>query len=252
MQTEQSDEEQLKEYAAQIKKHADELENRNNQLNDFCNIVPHNLRAPLVNISMLIDLIETAQSDKERTELISKIKPVTQHLNEIFNELVESLQVKQDTEIEKDVVDLQRTFNNTVRFFETELSKNDIEIICDFKTPTIFFPQKYADSMFLNLISNSIKYRVKSRKTRIRISSVVEDQDTILTFEDNGLGINLELHKDKIFKIRKVFHEHPDAKGFGLFMTKTQIEAMGGKIWVESEPNVGSKFYVSVINQQLF
>ena len=73
----------------------------------------------------------------------------------------------------------------------------------------------------------------------------------ILTIQDNGLGIDLAKHKDNIFKIGKVFHRHPDAKGLGLFMTKTQVEAMGGKIWVDSLPGFGSTFSVEFINQNM-
>ena len=66
----------------------------------------------------------------------------------------------------------------------------------------------------------------------------------IFSVSDNGLGINLARHKDNIFKIGKVFSNHPDAKGFGLFMTKTQIEAMGDEIWVESAPDKGAAFFI--------
>jgi signal transduction histidine kinase len=71
----------------------------------------------------------------------------------------------------------------------------------------------------------------------------------VLSVTDNGLGIDLALHKDQIFKIRKTFHKHADAKGFGLFITKTHVEAMNGKIWVESHPDKGSTFYIEFKNQ---
>lgn len=74
------------------------------------------------------------------------------------------------------------------------------------------------------------------------------DGSIILSIQDNGLGIDLDKHGNDMFKIRKVFHHHPDAKGFGLYITKTQVETMGGKIWVESEPGIGSTFYVEFKN----
>ena len=76
------------------------------------------------------------------------------------------------------------------------------------------------------------------------------DDQIILSVRDNGLGIDLEKHKDDLFKIRKVFHFHPDAKGFGLYITKTQVETMGGKLWVESELGKGSTFFVAFKNQE--
>ena len=71
----------------------------------------------------------------------------------------------------------------------------------------------------------------------------------LLTVKDNGLGLDLKKHQSNLFKIRKVFHRHPDAKGFGLYITKAQVEAMKGRIWVESVPDVGSTFFVEFNNQ---
>ena len=66
-----------------------------------------------------------------------------------------------------------------------------------------------------------------------------------LLVQDNGLGIDLERHRKKLFGMYKTFHKHPDSRGIGLFMTKNQIEAMGGFIDVESKVDEGSIFYVN-------
>jgi sensor histidine kinase regulating citrate/malate metabolism len=58
----------------------------------------------------------------------------------------------------------------------------------------------------------------------------------------------MSLARKNLFKIRKVFHDHPDAKGFGLFLIKSQIDAMEGDIWVESEIDKGSTFFVKFKN----
>ena len=100
-----------------------------------------------------------------------------------------------------------------------------------------------------NLVSNALKYKSPDRELILKIETMPTDNGVILTVEDNGLGLDLDMHKDNIFKIRKVFHKHPDARGFGLFMTKTQVEAMGGKIWMDSVPNQGSTFFVEFNNQ---
>ncbi len=80
----------------------------------------------------------------------------------------------------------------------------------------------------------------------IRIASKDVNGKIRLSVADNGLGIDVEMHKNNLFKIRKTFHKHKDARGFGLFMTKTQVEAMGGKIWVESQPEKGSTFFIEI------
>lgn len=76
-----------------------------------------------------------------------------------------------------------------------------------------------------------------------------EGNKIVISVADNGLGIDLNKHGKDLFKIRKVFHSHPDAKGFGLYITKCQIEAMNGRIWAESVPQIGSTFYVEFNDQ---
>lgn len=223
------------------------MENKNKQLVDFCNIVSHNLRAPLVNISMLVDYLEQAENEEERLEIQGKIKPVINHLMDIFNELVESIQVQQDTEIESSEVPLQETVDKILVGFSPQIVESEAMIHMDFEEVShVHFPPKYLESALTNLISNSLKYKSPDRKPLIRISSKEVNGKVRLAVADNGLGIDVEMHKNNLFKIRKTFHPHKDAKGFGLFMTKTQVEAMGGKIWVESMPEKGSTFFIEI------
>ncbi len=226
------------------------LESKNTQLVDFCSIVSHNLRAPLVNIAMLVDYVEQCEDEDEKEMAFSKIKPVVAHLNDVFSELVESIQVQQDTDIESEKINLEQCLNKVIKGFESQIDAYGADIQIEFDSaPEIYYPQKYIDSIFTNLISNSLKYKSPKRKPVIKIKTKRVNENIILSVTDNGLGIDLIMHKDRIFKIRKVFHKHPEAKGFGLFLIKTQVETMGGRIWVESIPDKGSTFFVEFINQ---
>ncbi|PZX94941.1 hypothetical protein DOS84_05170 [Flavobacterium aquariorum] len=233
-------------------KYSSALEFKNTQLIDFCNIVSHNLRAPLINISMLIDYIDQSTDGEERQMMHDKIKPVVNHLMEIFNELVESIQVQQETGIESDKIHLKDCLDKVLIGFEAQIEEYEANIELDAgKASIIYFPHKYFESIVANLVSNALKYKSPERKPNIKIESKKVNNTVLLSVRDNGLGIDLDLHKCNLFKIRKTFHKHPDAKGFGLFMIKTQIESMGGKIWVESKPGVGSIFFVEFNNQNL-
>ena len=204
----------------------------------------------MVNISMLIDFIENAKNEKERTEMLEKLKPVITNLNESFNELVESLQVRNDHELKSEKISLEDALQKILYGMEAEISMYDANIGIDItNAPVINFPAKYLKSILFNLINNSLKYRSPERKPIIKINTKKINDSIILSIADNGLGIDLKMHQKNLFKIRKVFHEHPDAKGFGLFMTKTQVEAMGGKIWVESTPDAGATFFIEFKDQ---
>lgn len=246
-------EEQIKINNEKAIEHAQLLEFKNAQLVDFCNIVSHNLRAPLVNIAMLVDYIEQSEDEDERKEVLVKIKPVVNHLMDVFNELVETIQIKQDKEIQGDKIILSDCLRKVLIGFETQIEEYNADIQLDLaEAPVLYFPQKYIESIFTNLISNALKYKSPDRKPLIIIKTKKGANNTLLlSVTDNGLGIDLVLHKDQIFKIRKIFHKHPDAKGFGLFMTKTQVEAMDGKIWAESQPEKGSVFFIEFKNQNI-
>lgn len=225
------------------------LEVKNTQLIDFCNIVSHNLRAPLANIMMLLDFIDNSNDEAEKEEVFSKIRPVVNHLSEVFNELVESVQIRQDTEVRSTKLDFEKYLNKVLLGFDVQIKSYGADVQYDFsEAPEVVFPPKYLDSIFTNLISNALKYKSADKKPLIRIKSEKTPEGVLLSVSDNGLGIDLNMHRHNLFKIRKVFHKHPDAKGFGLFMVKTQVEAMRGNIWVESSPGSGSTFFVEFKN----
>ena len=227
-----------------------QLSAQNTQLLDFCNIVSHNLRGPLINMSMLVEFIEESTDAEEQKLLVSKLNPVIESLNTTFNELVESIQIKQDLEIQSEKIKLKECLQRTLDGLEMEINKSKAKISIDFEeVPVIRYPPKYLSSIFHNLISNALKYHSPDRELRISVKAEKIQDRVILTVKDNGLGIDLIKHHDNVFKIGKVFHKHPNAKGLGLYMTKAQVDAMGGTVWVESLPDQGATFFVVFIDQ---
>ncbi|MEJ5961362.1 PAS domain S-box protein [Pedobacter immunditicola] len=223
---------------------------QNTQLIDFCNIVTHNLRGPLNNIAMLVDLVEESDCPEEQQEMLGKLKPVIESLKFTFNELVETVQIKQDMEIKSEVVILEDCLKQTMEGLEMEILKAKAQLRVNFQeAPELYFPPKYVTSIFHNLISNALKYRSPDRVLNIDVSTYKKGSSIFLTVKDNGLGIDLGKHKDHVFKIGKVFHGHANAKGLGLYMTKSQVEVMGGHIEVESVVNEGASFRIEFKNQ---
>ncbi|MET1055151.1 MAG: PAS domain-containing sensor histidine kinase [Pedobacter sp.] len=244
-----SERKSLEEKQSQI---MEQLAIQNTQLIDFCNVVSHNLRGPLINMAMLAEFIQESEDVEEQKLLVSKLEPVIDSLKSTFNELVESIQIRQDNNVKSDNLNFAACLQEALDGLVEEIRKTEAKISIDFEdAPAIIYPHKYLASIFYNLISNAIKYQSPNRKLSLNLTSKIKEGNIVLTVKDNGLGIDLLKHKDNIFKIGKVFHRHPDAKGLGLFMTKTQVEAMGGKIWVESLPDEGSTFTVEFVNQNM-
>lgn len=225
---------------------------KNTQLIDFCNIISHNLRAPLANIGLLFQLITESASQEEQKNLLELVHPVLNNVQLTLDELVESLQVRQNTDIVSDRNDMSSCLQKVLAGVQAQITKCNAVIEADFTdAPVVRFPARYMESVFLNFISNALKYQSPDRQLNLQIKTIKNQDDIILSFADNGQGIDLEKHGDKLFKIGKVFHNHPQAKGFGLFMTKSQVDAMNGEVWAESTPGVGSAFYVKFTGQNI-
>ena len=225
---------------------AQKLSYQNKQLADFTHITSHNLRAPVANLNSLMEIYKLSDDDEERLDIFSKFDTVIDRLTLTLNTLIEALKTKiSDAKEELESVDLNDIFEDTTQILSGSILTSGAVIKGDFtELSTITYNRIYMDSIFLNLIGNAIKYRAKDRVPEIIVKSKIKNGRNIITFKDNGLGIDLERHGHKLFGLNKVFHRHPDAKGVGLFLTKTQVEALGGTITATSEVNVGTTFTI--------
>lgn len=215
------------------------------QFEDFCHIIAHNMRGPLSNLLLLNNMVQEAQDSEERMLMISKQKPVIDFLNETFDELVNATSVMVDPEVKNDDVDLTKVTEKAIALLQGTILEAGANITYDYKEISqIQFPQKYIDNIVFNLIENALKYRSPLRTPELNLRSYIQEGFVFLDVSDNGLGIDLTKHGSKIFRLRKTFHKHPHARGFGLFQVKNQLQAMGGNIEVKSKPNEGSTFTV--------
>ena len=222
-----------------------ELAIQNTQLNDFANITSHNLRSPAGNITALISTIDDDSTIEEYKSVFDMLKKVAQNLQDSLNQLIEVLHIKKNKIIEKEFLNFQEIYTKTVESLQGEILNSKAALVASFENaPEIEYSRIYLESIFHNLISNALKYKDGTRIPEIKIYTEIKNNCLFLHVKDNGLGIDLARHGDKIFGMHQVFHKHPNAKGIGLFMTKTQIESMDGKISVTSEVNVGTTFTV--------
>lgn len=224
-----------------------QITSQKKQLEEFCQIIAHNLRAPLSNLILLSDMIMEAPTTEEKSQLIEIQNPIIDALNQTFQELVNATQVRMDLTIKRKKISLEKHVASIINILQEEIMLSKAVISYNFsKVNTIYYSKKYIDSILLNLLSNAIRYHSLDRSPEINIRSYEKDGWAYLEIEDNGIGIDLKKNKEDLFKLHKTFHNHPQSKGFGLFITKTQIEAMGGNIYAKSKLNQGSKFTVQL------
>jgi PAS domain S-box-containing protein len=221
-----------------------ELTKNNKDLKEFSYITSHNLRAPLSNLTGLLSLIEDISiEDAELKEILFGFNKSTHLLNETINDLTKVMIIKDNPSIQKEALSLKEVFENVFSqiAFQFDIHKPVLEI--DLEQVSILNINKtYIESILLNLLTNSLKYRAENKILKITITATEINNYVTLSFEDNGIGIDLERNQDKIFGLYQRFHDYPDSKGLGLYLVKSQVEAMGGTICVESEVNKGTTF----------
>ena len=223
-----------------------ELTQNNKDLKQFSYITSHNLRAPLSNLTGLLNLVEDMDiEDPELKEIITGFTKSTHLLNETINDLVKVVIIKDNPSIHKEKVLIKEIFENVFNQLSFLIGLHKPILKIDLEEVSILNINKsYLESIFLNLLTNAIKYRSENRQLKVNISSKVEDDNLVLTFKDNGVGIDLVRNRDKIFGLYQRFHNHPDSKGLGLYLVKSQVEAMGGTINVESTVGKGTTFTI--------
>ncbi|MBV7531500.1 PAS domain-containing sensor histidine kinase [Chitinophaga sp. sic0106] len=222
------------------------LVNQNKQLEDFAHITSHNLRAPIANLKALMQMHNEATSSQERELYLGMLHEVIKKIDETLNDLVEVVQIRKDVNVEKEKLSFADRLQKVKDILLVDIENSKIQIIADFeRAPALVYSKVYLDSILQNFITNAIRYRSPERTPALRLQTWVENESIILTVEDNGVGIDMERFGNKLFGFRKTFHKNKDAKGIGLFITKTQVEAMGGIIKAESKPGYGTKFIIT-------
>jgi len=228
----------------ELQKTNQQLIEHNNQLEQFAFIAAHNLRAPLTRVLGLANLIQIGKTEEDKTTALEKLISSTHDLDQVVKDLNAILNIKRHTGNLTEV-DLNESLTRTKRILEKEIEDTGTKIINNFsEADKVYAIAPYVESILYNLISNSIKYRDPERTPYIAIKTTYEQEFVCLAIMDNGLGIDLKKYQQNIFSLYKRFHLHVEGKGLGLYLVKTQIEALGGRVEVWSEPNEGTTFHV--------
>lgn len=232
----------IKELEKQLLRQNDVIHDRNRRLLNFANIVSHNLKSYSGNLNSLLSLL---------TEADDEMKPVImQHLfslAESFSKTVDHLNVvskaHNQSEIHFELINIHELIQRVTNVLRLQINNNAVRFKNYIPDDALVYANPaFMESIFLNLLTNAIKYRNPDRTCEIELSCETVNNLLYIYFKDNGLGIDLKLHGDKLFGMYQTFHGNKDAEGIGLFITKFHAEAMKGSIVVNSEPGEGSTF----------
>jgi len=224
-----------------------DLLQRNRDLEQFAYIVSHNLRAPVTNIIGITGYLqETEMKPEEREEMNHGLRTSVYQLDTVIKDLNNILQMKhREISEKKEKVQFSKLLEDIKLSITKLIEEEQVIFITDFNdVDKIMTIKSYLHSIFYNLISNSIKYKQHNSAPVIEIKSKISENKIELIFKDNGLGIDVDKKGDQIFGLYKRFHTHAEGKGIGLYMVKTQVETLGGKISINSKINQGTEFRV--------
>ncbi|MEM9340009.1 MAG: PAS domain-containing sensor histidine kinase, partial [Bacteroidota bacterium] len=229
---------------SEMTKLLDTANDQNKRLKDFSYITSHNMRSSVANLMGLISVIEEQPGNME---YIDMLRITTKKLSEVINNINELLNFEHEISISRrGECDLAEIIQSVLELHVAEIVEKGVSIsrsmADDLKVEGY---TAYFKSIFQNLIVNALKFGVTETSRKIEIIGEKVNGKVKITIKDYGLGIDLEKFKHKIFRLGARFHAKKNqGQGLGLFMTKHQVQAMGGKIEVESKVDVGTSFNV--------
>jgi two-component system CheB/CheR fusion protein len=216
----------------------------NGDLNNFVFGASHDLRAPIVNIEMLLDVLNDKldTTDPGVMELSGLMNKAVTNFKAVISDLAKVGHINSEGTDEHDQ-DFLAIFEEIKELLSENIKLSNAVFHTDFRQKEVHFAKKNLRSVMLNLIKNALKFRSPDRVPEITIKTEKQDQFILLTIADNGIGIN----KDKIDHIFKKYAWIADATegtGIGLYLTQKIVNAAGGKIEVECEEGRGCTFSI--------
>ncbi|MEW2921734.1 sensor histidine kinase [Muricauda sp. ANG21] len=231
-----------------VKQANDRLQVRNRQLEDFNYVVAHNLKAPVTSMSIIVDMLSKAKNQETFNELLPKLETISKNISTLTQDVHTYVSILNNTKLELENVNLLLLLKEVENdFVETLVDKEAKNFETIYKLDawhTLKCSRFYMKSILQNFLSNAIKYRRTDVNSHIIFESAWENDQKVLFIKDNGLGIDLAQHGNNLFKLYKRFHRNISGKGMGLFIVRSQLEAMYASIEVESTVNQGTTFKI--------
>ncbi len=224
----------------------EELIQHNNDLQQFSYTVSHNLRGPVASLLGLMLLTDKSTLTKENLTLHDHLQKSVHTLDTTIKDLSNIIDIRNTISKIKQRISLTHEVEHIKLLLQSTITESNVDIRLMLSQNDLYSVKPMVNSILYNLISNAVKYRSDERKPIVIVKSTRTHAGVSISIQDNGIGIDLEKYKSKLFGLYKRFHTHIDGKGLGLFLVKLQTESLGGKIEVESLPGIGTTISVLI------
>lgn len=227
----------------EIEKRTGELTRYNQQLEQFTFIASHNLRSPIARILGLASLLNIPGEDHD--EIRTRLVKSTGDLDQVVKDLNMILNIRKNSDLVFTELHLPTEIDTILSALEKDITESGAVIHIALGTiESIRSVRPYLHSIVMNLVSNAIKYQKPDEPPVITLSAQKEANEVVLTVSDGGIGMDIEAVGAKLFTLYSRFHTHVNGRGLGLYLVKSQVDALGGHIDVKSSLNKGTTFIV--------
>jgi two-component system CheB/CheR fusion protein len=214
----------------------------NADLDHFIHVASHDLLAPLANIEGSINKMNSmAGAEPDMVEYLNIINLSVQQFRKLVTDIATIAKIESDMNV-LEMVDIDVIISNVIWSLGDRIKKSAAVVHTDLEVNKIPFSKKNLRSIVYNLVSNAIKFK-RDLPPEIYLSTKKDGDNVILTVQDNGTGIPKE-KIDKIFDLYGRLIQDVEGHGIGLYLTRKIVDATGGRIEVESEPGMGTKFMI--------
>ncbi|WP_333878698.1 sensor histidine kinase [Flavobacterium sp.] len=219
----------------------------NHDLKKITYTASHDLRSPVNNLLSVFELLDVSKiEDPETLDLINILKLTTTSLKETLNDYVSNISHQDDLTVSVEKLSLTEVAQKVLQFIPLQSNGTKVTVNLNFDAfDTVSFNKVYLESIFINLITNAVKYTQPGVPLVITLKTQMENGVHQLVIADNGCGFDIEKVKDKIFGLHQKFHQHEDSHGIGLYLVYNHVTDMGGQIAVSSEIGKGTTFTIT-------
>ncbi len=238
---------EIKQRESELTRLVRELTIQNDRLEEFGHLVSHQLRAPATNIASIVSLLDDTTDADEARSLVGKLGEAAELLRRTLDEAGNAIRVHRTVAPEVEPIYVR----DVVLGIKTQLAQTfedlgaSLEIDTD-EVPVVHYPRVYLETVLRHLISNALRFAQQGTPIIISVRSMLHEGLPVIEVSDTGVGIDLSKHGNRMFRLGTTFHRQASGRGLGLFMVRTIVESLGGEIDVESAPNQGTTFRLSL------
>jgi signal transduction histidine kinase len=223
------------------------LEESNEILSQFAYVAAHDLKEPLRSIGSYVGLIQMKYAKDLPPDAKEYMQFVNSGVKRMYSLLTDLLDFSQviSQQPGAEVIRPDEVLEDVKANLRNAIESKNAQVVCMDNLPSIRMNRSHLLQLFQNLIGNALKFT--TGMPIVKIDGKEENGNVVLTIEDNGIGINKE-YRNKVFVLFQQLNKKDkfDGTGIGLTICKNIVEKYNGRIWFDSEENIGTKFYISI------